>query len=179
MRKLEVVAKKREMKVRVPAASGLAQFVLGRFGRFLVVGMALCAILAIGVFTFSYARYSRLIDEKLRVGPFANSAKIFAAPESVAIGDGGSPEDIAGRLRRSGYSDSRHNPVGSFQLHPSSIEIFPGPDSYFDQEAGVINFAGGRISQIVSLADNTSRGEYQLEPQIITNVSGPAGKSAV
>ena len=162
------------MKVRVPAKSGLARFVLGRFGRFLVVGMALGAILAIGAFTFFYARYSRLIDEKLRVGPFANSAKIFAAPESVAIGDGGSPEDIAARLRRSGYSDSRRNPVGSFQLHPNSIEIFPGPDSYFDQEAGVIKFAGGRISQIVSLSDNTSRGEYQLEPQIITNVSGPS-----
>ncbi|MGA3095644.1 MAG: PBP1A family penicillin-binding protein [Bryobacteraceae bacterium] len=162
------------MKVRVPAASGLARFALGPLGRFLIVGMALCGILAVGVFTFFYARYSRLIDEKLRAGPFANSARIFAAPESVAIGDAGSPEDIAARLRRSGYSDSRHNPVGSYQLHPNSIEIFPGPDSYFDQEAGVIKFAGGKIAQIVSLTDNTSRGEYQLEPQIITNVSGPS-----
>jgi penicillin-binding protein 1B len=162
------------MKLRVPAASGLARFVLGPFGRFLVVGMALSAILGIGLFTFLYARYSRLIDEKLRVGPFANSARIFAAPESVAIGDLGSPDDIAARLRRSGYSDSRRNPVGSYQLHPSSIEIFPGTDSYFDQEAGLIKFSGGRISQIVSLTDNTSRGEYQLEPQVITNVSGPS-----
>ena len=50
------------------------------------------------------------------------------------------------------------------------IEIFPGPDSYFDQEAGVIKFANGRISQIVSLRDNTARGQYQLEPQLITNL---------
>jgi penicillin-binding protein 1B len=162
------------MKVRVPAASGLTRFALGPLGRFLIVGMALGAIVAVGVFTFFYARYSRLIDEKLRAGPFANSARIFAAPESVAVGDIGSPEDIAARLRRSGYSDSRRNPVGSYQLHPNSIEIFPGTDSYFDQEAGLIKFAGGRISQIVSLTDNTSRGEYQLEPQIITNVSGPS-----
>ena len=54
-------------------------------------------------------------------------------------------------------------------MHP----VFPGPDSYFDQEAGVIKFAGGRISQIVSLQDTTSRSQYQLEPQLITNVSGP------
>jgi len=52
MRKLGVVAKKREMKVRIPAASGLARFVLGPFGRFLVVATALFAILGIGIFTF-------------------------------------------------------------------------------------------------------------------------------
>ena len=86
----------------------------------------------------------------------------------------GRPTTSPPDLRRSGYTDSRRNPVGYYQLHPNSIEIFPGTDSYFDQEAGVIKFAGGRISQIVSLPDNTSRGQYQLEPQLITNVSGPS-----
>src|SRR5262249_52959396 len=54
-----------------------------------------------------------------------------------------------------------------------SIQIFPGPDSYFDQEAAIIRFSGGRVSQITSLQDNTSRSQYQLEPQLITNFSGP------
>lgn len=164
--------KNRGMRVRVPGNSALTRFFLGPVGRVLIMGCALFTILLMGAFIYFYARYSKVIDEKLRAGPFANNAKIFAAPESVGVGDPLSPTDIAAQLRRSGYSESRGNAIGSFELRPNEITIIPGPDSYFDQEAGVIKFAGGRISQIVSLQDNTSRSQYQLEPQLITNLSG-------
>jgi penicillin-binding protein 1B len=162
----------KQIKLRIPRGSRLTRIFLSPAGRILVAGAALCTILAIGVFLFFYARYSSVIDEKLRAGPYPNAAKIFSAPEAVAVGDEGSPESIAAELRRSGYSESRGNPVGYYELHPNSIEIFPGTDSYFDQEAGLLKFTGGKISQIVSLQDNTSRNQYQLEPQLITNVSG-------
>ena len=161
------------MKVRVPTNAGLAKFLLGPVGRVLVVGLALCTIVGAGVFTYFYAKYGQIIDQKLRAGPFANVAKIYASPESVAVGDALTPEDIAARLRRSGYNESRGNPVGYYQLHVNSIEVFPGTDSYFDQEAGLIRFSGGKISEIISLQDNTQRSEYQLEPQLVTNASGP------
>jgi penicillin-binding protein 1B len=105
---------------------------------------------------------------------FANTAKIFAAPVSVAVGDIATPGEIAAELRRSGYNDSRGNLIGYYQVHVNFIEVFPGKDSYFDQEPGVIRFAGGKISQIVSLQDNTARNQYQLEPQLITALSGPS-----
>jgi penicillin-binding protein 1B len=142
-------------------------------GRGIVLGLALLTIIGLGTFTFFYARYARLIDQKLRAGPFANSAKIFAAPLSVALGDQAEPLDIAAELRRSGYNESRGNPVGYYHLRTNAIEIFPGTESYFDQEAGLIKFSGGRIAQIVSLTDNTPRSLYQLEPQLITNLAGP------
>jgi penicillin-binding protein 1B len=160
------------MKVRVPARnSGLARFCLGPVGRFLVIAAALCTITAAGIFTYYYDHYSHVVAEKLHV-PFANTAKIYGAPESVAVGDALSATDIAAQLRRSGYTESHGNRTGYYLVHPSAIEIFPGPDSFFDQEAGLIKFDRGKISQIVSLQDNTSRPEYQLEPQLITNVSG-------
>ena len=87
------------------------------------------------------------------------------------MGDAITPADIATELRRSGYTESRGNPVGYYQLQPNAISIFPGPDSYFDQEAGVIRFRGGRIAQIVSLQDNTARNQYQLEPTLIQAMS--------
>jgi len=87
---------------------------------------------------------------------FANSAKIFAAPESVSVGDAITPDVIATDLRRSGYTESPGNPVGYYKIHSNYIEIFPQSDSYFDQEPGLIRFARGRISQIVSLQDNTA-----------------------
>ena len=160
------------MNLRIPTNSALARFFLGPVGRILIMGSAVLLIAVLAVFTFFYARYSRIIDQKLRAGPFANNARIFAAPESVGVGDAISPNDIAAQLRRSGYTESRANPVGFYQLRPNDIEIFPGAESYFDQEAVVIKFAGNRISRIVSLQDNTSRNQYRLEPQLITNVSG-------
>src|SRR5215472_8798124 len=177
MRELKVVPKtadqaakpKQKMKLRT---SGLARFVLGPIGRTLIIVVSILVIAALSVFTYFYAKYASVIDDKLRAGVFANSARIFAAPQSIAVGDAGSPQDIAAELRRSGYTESRDNSVGYYQLRPNAIEVFPHADSYFDQEPGVIRFKGGRISQIVSLQDNTQRSQYQLEPQLIQAMSG-------
>ena len=165
-------APKKKVRVRVPRKAYLVRFFLHPVGKILAVSCALAFLLAAGVFTHYYTKYSRLIDQKLRAGPFANTSKIFAAPRLIAAGDPITANEIATDLRRCGYTESRGNPIGSFTLRPDgAIEIFPGPESYFDEEAGVIKFANGRISQIVSLRDNTARGQYQLEPQLITNLS--------
>jgi len=155
MRELMVVANseartaRQKMKLRIPRGSGMARLALGPVGRIVIIVFLVFVIAGLGTFTYFYARYSRIIDEKLRAGVFANSAKIFAAPESVSVGDTISPNDIATDLRRSGYTESRGNPVGYYQIHSNSIEIFPQSDSYFDQEPGLIRFAKGRISEIV------------------------------
>jgi penicillin-binding protein 1B len=162
------------MKVRIPRHAGLARFFLGPAGRTIIAGFALVTILLLGVFTYYYAKYSRLIDQKLSAGPFANTAKIYAAPTTIGVGDTITAAEIASELRRSGYTESSSNPVGYYQILPNSIQIFPQRDSYFDQEAGVIRFSGGRISQVISLRDNTARSQYLLEPQLITNLSGPS-----
>jgi hypothetical protein len=75
---------KREMWVRVPSNAFLVRFFLGAAGRALILGFLGCTILACGTFTYFYSRYSHVIDRKLREGPFANTVKIFAVPESVA-----------------------------------------------------------------------------------------------
>src|SRR5262245_6046948 len=116
------------MKVRVPKGAGLARFFLRPFGRFLVISFDLFVIIGLGAFTYFSQRYSRLIDEKLRAGPFAQTAKLYAAPESVVVGEVVTPAQIAADLRRSGYNESRTNTTGYYQLLPDSIEVFPGPD---------------------------------------------------
>ena len=74
-------------------------------------------------------------------------------------------------LAWSGYSDSPRNDSGRFALHPDSVEIFPGPKSYFDAEPGVVMFSLGKIEKIVSLLDNTEHREYRIEPALITNLA--------
>ena len=130
--------------------------------------MSLTAALA--VFTYYYVKYSRLIEAKLAAGPFANTSMLFAAPRTVAVGDFATPQEIAIELRHSGYNESPNNRMGYFTLKPDEIDIYPGPDSYFRRDDGVIKFRGSKVSQIISLADNTERTEYTLEPELISNL---------
>ncbi len=99
-----------------------------------------------------YNVYAKLIDERLRGGPYSTTARIFAAPEAVAVGDKTTPSEIAAQLRHAGYNENRNNPVGSYTVQADSIDIFPGAESYFDQEPATVKFARGKIIRIVSLA---------------------------
>ena len=117
-----------------------------------------------------------MIDERLRGGPYSTTARIFAAPDSIAVGDATTPSEIATALRRAGYSENRTNPTGYYSVQADSIDIFPGADSYFDQEAATVKFTPGKtpadmtIRRIVSLRDNSDRPLYELEPQLVTNL---------
>src|SRR6185295_13928421 len=162
--------KNKERKVRVPREARLARFLMGPGGKIFLASLVLLITVAVLGFTYFYVKYSRLIDQKLRAGPFANTSKIFAAPKVIGVGDQISPADIVLELRSCGYSDQRGNPMGWFNVRPDAVEIFPGPDSYFREEAGVVKFSGGRIKQIISLQDNTDRSQFQLEPELITNL---------
>jgi penicillin-binding protein 1B len=135
--------------------------------------LTLAALLVTGglmVFTYYYAKYSRLIENKLRAGPFQSTAMIFAAPQTVSVGDPVTADEVVAQLRRSGYTDARTNPMGWYNVRQDALEIFPGPDSYFDQEGGVLYFSGGVVSRIISTRDNTERTEYMLEPELLTNL---------
>jgi penicillin-binding protein 1B len=123
----------------------------------------LTGIAALGVFTYSYAKYAKLVDDTLRAGSSSGSV-IYSAPRRIASGDPVKQEGLVELLRLAGYSESRSNPLGYFQVRPASVEIYPGPESYFDAEPGVIRFQDGHVTQIVSLNDNTSRPLYLLEP---------------
>jgi penicillin-binding protein 1B len=163
--------KKKEVKVRVPGDARFTRFLMGPYGKTLLAGVVLLVTAGVLGFTYFYAKYSRLIDEKLRAGPFANTSKIYAAPKVIGVGDAISADDIVLALRHAGYRESRDNPMGWFNVRPDgALEIFPGRDSYFREEAGVIKFAKGKISEIISLQDNTDREQFQLEPQLITNL---------
>lgn len=164
-----MAGKKKEVKLRFAPNARFARFLMHPAGKAILASIVLGVTLGVFCFTYFYVKYSRLIDQTLRAGPYANTSKIFAAPKIVAIGDPMTAAELIWELRRSGYGASRGNPVGWFNVRKDAVEIFPGPEAY-DQEAGVIKFAGPKISQIISLQDNTQRAQFQLEPQIITNL---------
>src|SRR5579862_1485398 len=158
------------VKVQVPKKASAVRFLLHPAGKVLLAVVFLSVTTALAAFTYYYVKYSRLIEAKLTAGPYANTSMLFAAPRTVAVGDVVTPQELATELRRSGYNESRKNRMGYYTVKADEIDIYPGPDSYFKRDEGVVKFRGPKVSEIISLADNTDRTEYTLEPELISNL---------
>ena len=159
------------VKVQVPQKAALVRFFLNPWGKALLVLFILFNTAFLLAFTFYYTKYARMIEQKLLAGPFSNTSMLFAAPHLVMVGDTLPASEIAAALRRSGYADSKgSSKMGWYNLRPDAIEVFPGGESYFDNEEAVIKFRDNKVMQIISLRDNTERTQYSIEPELITNL---------
>jgi penicillin-binding protein 1B len=157
------------VKVKISKNSLPVRFFLSRWGKILFFTCAAVFCAAVGVFVFYYNKYANMIDQRLRTGVFANTSVLYAAPRPVIVGEEASLKEIAGYLRRCGYSESNTSRYGWYHLRPDAIEINPGPDS-FDTEGAVVKVGGSHVTQIISLRDQSERTQYSLEPELITNL---------
>jgi penicillin-binding protein 1B len=122
-----------------------------------------------GVFTYYYVKVGRMIDQRFKGPVFGDSARIYAIPHAVQVGEKIEAKEIATELRRAGYTDqSGKSSMGAYRLLDSGIEIKPGPDSYHSQESATIRFRGGKVDGISSQAGDLAA--YELEPQMITSL---------
>jgi penicillin-binding protein 1B len=140
------------------------------WGKAFMLFLIVCGTLGVGTFTYFYVKYSRLTDQKIKEGPFSGMSLLYAAPRPINVGDDARATEIATYLRRCQYTESNTSRAGWYKVRPDGIEINPGPDAY-DQEGAVIKIEGGKVSQIISLADHADRTQYLLEPELITNIS--------
>ena len=143
------------IRLQIPARAFLVRILMSPVGRIVAAGLAFVLVAGLLLFGFLYSRYSREIDEKLAAGPFRNASRIYAAPHVLSIGDSIEGDELVAQLRRSGYSEASGNPVGHYVLRGQSIEIYPGPDSYFARDGGLIKMTNGKIAQIIE--DNRSK----------------------
>ena len=157
-------------KVQAPKRSAFVRFLTHPAGKTLIAAFVLSVTAVLLLFTFYYVKYSRLIEAKLASGPYQNTSMLLASPQTLMVGDDATPQEIANALRHAGYTEARNNRMGSYALQPDEIDIYPGPDSYFRRDDGVIKFAKGKIARIISLGDNSDRTEYTLEPELISNL---------
>jgi penicillin-binding protein 1B len=159
------------VRVKLPNKAAFLRFVFHPASKIILIGVAALLIIALSFFAYYYKKYAALADEKLARGPIPDSSLLYAAPEPVMVGDVGTPPEIALRLHESGYrEDGRGDRMGWYHLRTDAIEIFPGSDSYFESEPSVIRFNDGKVSNIISLRDNSPLTEYDLEPEILTNL---------
>lgn len=143
-----------------------------RWFRYLVGGGAFLFVITILCSIALYHNYSRLIDQKLQAGPFPNTSMIFAAARPIAVGDEISIPAVVATLRNAGYSESEHNRLGWYRVEGNSIRMLNGPDAGPDVESALLTIEDNQATSIVSLADQTSRKQLSLPPELITSLFG-------
>jgi len=141
----------------------------------LAMGMAAatCCVLLVGIFGFYYVKYSRLVDARLKKPLFDNTAKIYAAPTELRLGQKYTARFIAQQLRDAGYSiegDGKASGLGTFAFGEESITVHPGPQSFHAPDSAIITFDNGLISQIKG-GNGQQLEAYELEPLLVTDLS--------
>jgi penicillin-binding protein 1B len=135
------------------------------------------------VFGVLYFKYQSIVDDRLAAGPiFANVSQVYAAPREVRPGQHLTASFIAEELRNAGYNSNPQ--IGSYTLTGNSIRIKPGPQSYHSADGATITtgspssdsiIAGsgtGPVVQSITADNGASLAAYQLEPQLVTALSG-------
>jgi penicillin-binding protein 1B len=158
-------------------ADGAVPGLKHRLLRVLLIGGLACLLLGMCVLGVFYFKYQSVVDERLASGPiFANVAQIYAAPREVRVGQRLTVSFIAQDLGRAGYNNNPQ--LGTFTLSGNSILIKPGPQSYHSTDGATIttslaNDAGsGPVVQTITAENGAPLTAYQLEPQLITALSG-------
>ncbi|HEV2276136.1 MAG TPA: transglycosylase domain-containing protein [Acidobacteriaceae bacterium] len=161
------------VKIKIPRVNIRA---LGLRNLALIAIGAVCLIaLAIGgsVFGYVYYKYQHIVDLRLQKPLFEQTAKIYAAPREVRVGQKLSARSVAQQLRDAGYSDETgkyRSPMGTFSLDDLSISIHPGPESYHSQQGATVSFSKGMVQKIAGDGGQEVVA-YELEPQLITGLS--------
>jgi len=138
-----------------------------------LAAFALFSVLVLGVFSFFFIKYDRMIEERFRGPVFTTSARIFARARTVRPGDHVSARELASVLGRAGYSErEKDSPIGSYKLLSSGIQIAPGPQSYHAPESASIQIHDGVVDSISS--GNGPLAAYELEPVMVTSLLKPA-----
>ena len=133
------------------------------FAIFLVAG---------GIFTYYYVKYSRMIDARLSGNILQNTTQIFSAPEHLSVDQAWGPEDLTTYLTRVGYRPEQdENARGQFTIQGSTVDIRPSKLSYFgEKNALAVQFRGKSVRSIKPLAGGGELNTAEIEPDLITNL---------
>ncbi|HEU4414772.1 MAG TPA: PBP1A family penicillin-binding protein [Candidatus Angelobacter sp.] len=146
-----------------------------------VAAFLIICIVMFGIFSYYYIKYEKIIAARMGGQIFANTAKIYAQPRDVRIGQKADPREISNYLRHAGYTEMGEqgkSKLGVYRVLKDAIEIKPGEESYYNAEGAVIRVKDGRVDKIASLGDaGDNLTAYELEPQLVTGLFDTQARS--
>src|SRR5689334_8132434 len=159
------------IKIKIPRVKGFRGSLKNPFFRAGLAAFLIISLVLFGVFSYYYIKYQKIVDKRFYGPIFANSAKIYAQPREVRIGQKADPREISNYLRHAGYTEAGEqgkSKFGVYRLLKDAIEIRPGEESYYNAEGAVVRVKDGRVEKIASLGDSGDLTAYELEPQLVT-----------
>ncbi len=138
-----------------------------------LLGGALLLVLAgIGVFTYYYIVYGRMIDQRLSGNTFEHTTGIYTAPGHIFTGQIISIGELTAYLQQSGYRENGEaSGVGRYEEHVNILQIYPGKASYFrGANALRVEFGGKQIRGIRAISTGGSVDSAEVEPELLTNL---------
>ena len=160
------------IKLKIPRGKGIHAHLSHPVVKASVAGFIIVCTVLFGIFAYYYVKYQKIVDKRLSGPIFANSAKIYAAPETMKVGESAKISSIAAELRRAGYteeSDRNGSRVGTYKEGSSYIDVRPGPESYHTPESASIHVNDGKIDRITQ-KNGGALDAYELEPQLVTGL---------
>src|SRR5579871_4456056 len=163
------------IKIKIPRAKGLRGSLRNPFFRAGLAAFLILSLVLFGVFSYYYIKYQKIVEKRMG-GPtiFANTAKIYAQPRDVRIGQKADPREISNYLRHAGYTEvgeQGKSKFGVYKVMKDSIEVKPGEESYYNAEGAVIRVTDGHVDKIASLGDGGDNlTAYEIEPQLVTGL---------
>ena len=144
------------------------------------IPVLLCAVLVVTVLSYYWMVFSGRIDNLLKGEVYTRSAGIYAAPKQIRAGQNISQDELLAYLKRAGYVERGQqgdSARGRYVLDGTTVEIAPGQDSVLDTapfQSLRVQFArGGKSIAAISSKDNNARlDKAQLEPELISSVTG-------
>ncbi len=162
------------IKIKIPRGKGLRGSLKNPFLRAGVAAFLIVCLVLFGVFSYYYIKYQKIVDKRMSGPIFANTAKIYAQPREIRIGQKADPHEIANYLRHAGYTEAGEqgkSKLGTYRLLHDAVEIKPGEESYYNAEGAVVRVKDGLVEKIASLGDGgDSLSAYELEPQLVTGL---------
>lgn len=129
---------------------------------FLSIGIII--ITAIVALAVPYLKLARRVDRQLAAGPFVHTYSFYAAPVTIAVGDRESPPELIAALRRAGLRQTAGDQPQTFTATQDAVIVRTSSPVRVD-------FAGNQVRAITDLSTNRSIAQFDLPPQLITNLS--------
>lgn len=162
------------IKLKIPRAKGSHATLKSPIVRATVAACLIICLVFFGIFSYYYIKYQKIVDKRMSGPIFANTAKIYAQPRSIRIGQKADPREIANYLRHAGYTEAGEqgqSKLGTYRVLKDAVEIKPGSESYYNAEGAVVRVAQGKVDKIAALGnEGDSLSAYEIEPQLVTGL---------
>ncbi|HET6144819.1 MAG TPA: PBP1A family penicillin-binding protein [Candidatus Acidoferrales bacterium] len=155
------------MRIRIGRGKWVPRLSVFLFGTALLL-----LLVGIGIGTYYWVSFGRMIDQRLSGHIQQTTARIYAAPMRIYTGEALTIANMANHLQRAGYSELDVNGTqGRYVLHGNEMEIRPSADSYFGAKNRlVVDFTGTGIQKIRSMDTGGSLDTAEVEPELLTSL---------